>query len=112
MRLAFFTPTSLCVARFIFVLICLYSSATAWALDVNMATQSELQQLKGIGPKTAQQIISERERAGPYRSLQDLSDRIKGIGPKRLLSLKEAGLQAEPAVSVQAADKKPKIQIK
>lgn len=96
MQLARFILASLGWGRSILIVICLFSAWRVEAVNVNQATVQQLQQVKGIGPKTAERIIEERERAGPYRSLQDLSDRIKGIGPKRLLGLKEAGLNLEP----------------
>lgn len=63
------------------------------AVDLNQASVAELLQIKGIGPKTAENIIAERTRGGPFDSLQDLSDRVKGIGPKRVESLKISGLK-------------------
>ncbi len=64
----------------------------AHAIDVNSASQEQLQGLRGIGPKTAQTIIEERTRAGRYESFEDLSDRVKGIGPKKVASLQASGL--------------------
>lgn len=64
----------------------------AFALDVNAATQEQLRGVRGIGPKTAQIIIEERSRGGRYESLEDLSDRVKGIGSKKAASLQAAGL--------------------
>ncbi len=84
----------------------------AWqveAINLNQATAQQLQQVKGIGPKTAERIIEERDRAGPYSSLQDLSDRIKGIGPKRLLGFQEAGLSLEPGPTSTAEKTSQKI---
>jgi len=62
------------------------------AMDLNTATPEQLQSLRGIGSKTAGIIVQERERGGRFVSLQDLSDRVRGIGPKRLESLQAAGL--------------------
>ena len=42
-------------------------------LDVNRATQQELELLPRIGPTLAARIVEERERGGPYRSLTDLT---------------------------------------
>lgn len=72
---------------------CLATAPWAHAVDVNSAQVLELQKVQGIGPKTAQMIIDERERGGPFESLQDLSDRVKGIGPKKAARLKSAGLK-------------------
>ena len=66
------------------------------AIDLNQASAAELRQIKGIGPKTAENIIAERTRGGPFDSLQDLSDRVKGIGPKRVDSLEASGLKVSP----------------
>jgi competence protein ComEA len=63
------------------------------AIDVNHATAQELQQIKGIGAKTAQRIIVERTR-GPFESLEHLSERLSGIGPKTVLKLRAGGLCA------------------
>lgn len=65
----------------------------AQALDVNAATLEQLMALRGIGPRTAQVIIDERRRAGPFESLEDLSDRIRGIGPRKAASLRDSGLR-------------------
>lgn len=64
----------------------------AYAVDVNSATQEQLRGVRGIGPKTAQIIIEERTRGGRYESFEDLSDRVKGIGPKKSASLQASGL--------------------
>jgi competence protein ComEA len=51
-------------------------------IDLNSAGVDELVKLPGIGPVTAQHIISTREER-PFSSVQDLK-RVKGIGPKTL----------------------------
>jgi predicted flap endonuclease-1-like 5' DNA nuclease len=48
-------------------------------VELNTATQAELESLPGIGPVLARRIIEAR----PFRSVDDL-DRVKGIGPKKL----------------------------
>lgn len=66
---------------------------SAQALELNTATAEQLKDLRGVGPRTAQMIVQERNRAGPFESLDDLSDRVRGIGPKRLQTLQAAGLR-------------------
>lgn len=66
--------------------------AVAQAVDANTASADQLEAVKGIGPRTASLIVSERERAGPYRSMQDFEERIRGIGPRRAQALQAAGL--------------------
>ncbi len=92
MRLVRFFRSPLGWGRCVMMLVLMGAAWQAEAVNLNTATTQQLQQIKGIGPKTAERIIEERDRAGPYSSLQDLSDRIKGIGPKRLLGLQNSGL--------------------
>jgi len=78
-------------------------AGVANALDVNTATPEQLQTVRGIGGKTAGIIVQERERGGRYTSMQDLSDRVRGIGPKRLESLQAAGLTVTPPAATPPA---------
>lgn len=48
-------------------------------LDINTATQAELELLPNIGPTLATRIIAFRETEGPIRSLTHLTD-VRGIG--------------------------------
>ncbi|RKY63622.1 MAG: hypothetical protein DRQ08_09275, partial [Candidatus Latescibacterota bacterium] len=52
-------------------------------VDVNFATEEELEALPYIGPELARRIISYRRRKGPFRSADELLE-VKGIGPKIL----------------------------
>ena len=54
---------------------------------LNLATETELRQLPGIGKSRAHAIVEQRERVGRFRRLEDLL-RVKGIGPKRLAALR------------------------
>lgn len=45
----------------------------AQTVDVNTATQAELEALPGIGPKLASEIVREREENGPFASVDDLA---------------------------------------
>ena len=49
-------------------------------VSINSAALEELETLPGVGPVTAQAIISHREEAGPFASLEDLLE-VSGIGP-------------------------------
>lgn len=66
--------------------------APAQALDLNDATAQQLEAIRGIGPRTAQTIVSERDRAGKFESLQDLAERVRGISLKKAEALGAAGL--------------------
>jgi len=83
------------------------ASFGAAAVDLNTATAEQLQTLNGIGPKTAELIIQERERGGRFVSLQDVADRVSGIGPKRLESLQTAGATVAVIPASSAASTAP-----
>jgi competence protein ComEA len=57
-------------------------------VSLNSATQVELEALPGIGPTLAEAIITERERRGGFRSVNELRD-VRGIGEKRFADLKD-----------------------
>jgi len=52
-------------------------------VDLNTASEKELQSIKGIGPVLAERIIAGR----PYRTVDDLL-KVKGIGPKILETIR------------------------
>lgn len=62
------------------------SAVSPGLVNVNVATQVELEALPGIGPSTAQKIIADREANGPFSTVQDLT-RVSGIGEKKLESI-------------------------
>ena len=74
--------------------------AYADAMDLNRASQSELQSLRGVGAKTAALIVQERSRGGPYESLENLSERVRGVGQKKAASLAKSGLRVAPGQGV------------
>ena len=56
--------------------------ATA-VVRVNTADVQELMRLPGVGEKTAAAIVSERQKNGPFSSVDDL-ERVSGIGPAKI----------------------------
>lgn len=48
-------------------------------VNINVASESQLQSLPGIGPAKAMAIVEDREANGPFASCQDLT-RVNGIG--------------------------------
>jgi competence protein ComEA len=52
-------------------------------INLNTATQTQLEALPGIGPSTAEKIIQYREDNGPFERVEDLL-KIPGIGPETL----------------------------
>jgi|GEM_PF-6903666 len=65
------------------------STSNSDKVNINTATVEQLLQLKGIGPAKAKAIVAERERGGPYTSIEDIK-RVKGIGEKIYQSIKES----------------------
>ena len=57
-------------------------------VNLNTATETELQTISGIGHKRASDIIAYRESSGRFKSVDDLK-KVSGIGDKTLEKLKE-----------------------
>src|SRR2546421_6637731 len=55
-------------------------------VNINSATESDFENLPGIGPVLAQKIVDYRTQQGPFRSIQDLM-KVTGIGQKKFDSL-------------------------
>lgn len=58
-------------------------------VNLNIATQAELETLTGIGPSKAIAIIEYRETTGKYQQIEDLKN-IPGIGDKTFEKLKDS----------------------
>ena len=56
-------------------------------VNLNTATEAELQTIPGIGQKRAQDIIAYREEKGKFNSLEELKE-VSGIGAKTLEKLR------------------------
>lgn len=56
-------------------------------ISVNRATAAELEQVKGIGPAIARNIVEYRAQHGPFERLEDL-EAVPGIGPRTLEKIK------------------------
>lgn len=52
-------------------------------ININIADESELTKLHGIGSKKAQAIISYRNHMGKFNTIDDLK-KVKGIGEKTI----------------------------
>lgn len=58
------------------------------AININTATQQQLESLNGIGPVKAKAIIDYRSKNGAFKSVDDLKN-VSGIGEKTLEKLKK-----------------------
>jgi len=71
---------------------CLMLSGTAYAsdkIDLNTASAAQLQELHGVGVKTAAAIVAYREAHGAFKSVDGLTD-VKGIGKKKLSKIEDS----------------------
>ena len=57
-------------------------------VDLNVADQSALEALPGIGPRTAELIIEYRNETGGFKKVEELMN-IRGIGERTFLRLRE-----------------------
>ena len=56
-------------------------------ININTATNEELQKIPGVGPSTAEKIISYRLTHGKFSSVEELLN-VSGIGSKTLEKMK------------------------
>jgi len=68
--------------------------ASAEAVDVNRATEAQLDGVLGLGPATTRLILAERDKA-LFKNWQDLIARVKGLGPKAAVKLSANGLNVD-----------------
>jgi competence protein ComEA len=57
-------------------------------ININSASQAELETLPGIGPELAQRIIEHRQANGLFASIEAIQD-VSGIGPGKFEEIKE-----------------------
>ncbi|HTR47513.1 MAG TPA: helix-hairpin-helix domain-containing protein [Verrucomicrobiae bacterium] len=69
------------------------------SVDLNTATEKELQQLPGVGPTTAKAIVDFRTKAGRFRRVEDLLV-IRGISESKLKKIR-------PYVTIGPPPRKP-----
>ena len=75
------------------VVLSLLMAGQAWAaVEINQASEADLDGLRGLGPATTRQILAEREKA-VFRSWPELLTRIKGLGPVKARELSAQGLR-------------------
>lgn len=66
-------------------------SLSSWALEVNDATEAQLDGVRGLGPSQTARILQARE-AGPFKSWADFMVRVKGIKAPTATKLSAQGL--------------------
>ena len=78
-------------ARVLTLLLSLATTLVMAAVDVNKASEADLDSITGIGPGTSLKIMEQRKVA-PFKNWADLITRVPGIGDKRAAKLSEQGL--------------------
>jgi competence protein ComEA len=81
----------------------------SWAqsIDLNKATEVELDALKGVGPVLTKAVMEERKKA-LFKNWEDATSRVKGLGPQKASSLSEQGVRVQgSAYTVKVAEQKP-----
>jgi competence protein ComEA len=80
------------VKQFVAAIAALFLAFAAHAaIDVNKATQAELEAIKGIGPSLSTSIVSERKKS-EFKDWSDLMGRVKGVGERSAAKFSDAGL--------------------
>lgn len=69
------------------------------SVDLNAATEKQLEQLPGVGPTTAKAIVEFRAKSGRFRRIEDLLV-IRGISESKLNKIR-------PYVTIGPPPKKP-----
>lgn len=94
----------------LFALLSLSFNALA-AVNINTASQAELESLDGIGPVKAQAIIDYRKKNGNFKTVDDL-EKVDGIGAATLANVKKdvSISGATTAVATKTTDKPSKAE--
>ncbi len=90
------------------LLLSLATTLAMAAVDINTASEADLDSIKGIGPGTSGKMLEAR-KAGKFKDWGDLIARVPGIGDKRAAKLSAEGLTVNGAkYQPAAADTAPK----
>ena len=63
------------------------AAAQKASINLNTATIDQLETLPGIGRKTAERILEQRQKSGGFKKIEELMN-VKGIGEKSFLKIK------------------------
>jgi len=70
------------------LLVVAFSASAQQQLNLNQATVEQLVSLKGIGEKTAHNIVEYRQAHGAFNSVEDIV-KVKGVGQKTLDAIRD-----------------------
>lgn len=101
--------------KWMMALLALVAASAFAAVDVNSASEADLDSIKGIGPSTSTRILEER-KVSKFKDWADLIQRVPGIGDKRAAKLSAEGLTvngvAHQATAAPAKPKPEKVGVK
>ncbi len=84
------------IRNFLALLLAVFAFNAFAAIDVNQASQAELEAVKGIGPGLSAKIMKARQ-ANSFKTWDDLVDRVSGVGPGNAARFSQAGLTVSGA---------------
>ena len=90
--------------KIIAFLACMHLALAFAGVDVNQASEADLDGIKGLGPATTRLILAERQKAD-FKSWADLISRVKGLGQNSAVKLSEAGLSVNGVSYLSQASK-------
>jgi len=64
------------------------NSSSSNKININKATQTELETIPGVGPSTALKIINYRKENGKFSNIEDIKN-VSGIGEAKFNNIKE-----------------------
>lgn len=77
--------------KLLLLIAALCATAAFAAVDVNTATEAELDGIKGIGPGLSGRILEER-KSSPFKDWGDFIGRVGGVGNKSAVNFSREGL--------------------
>jgi len=70
----------------------LWASLSCWAdVEINQATEAELDSIKGLGPSSTARILAARQQ-GAFKDWDDVMRRVSGVRSASAAKLSAAGL--------------------
>ena len=88
--------------KLIAIVLATFALSAFAAVDVNKASQAELETVKGIGPGLSGKILEAR-KTGSFKDWNDMVERVGGVGAGNAARFSQAGLTVNNAVYVATA---------
>ena len=76
-----------------------FASSAAFALDINLANEAELDSVKGMGPALSAKVLKARAQR-PFTNWTDLMKRVSGIRDNKAQQFSQQGLTVNGQVFV------------